>query len=349
MSKVLLALAASVVLGYAKTALLVVDVQDCFLEAACTGNGTDGSLSVPACEIIPKINQLLDTLVFVQDYHPPKPERLCSFDEVIFTQDYHPTNHISYGSSHGLAAFAHLGGLGGLPLMCIDPASGLTSDGACCPKFYLQPSMNCTAELCPPPGWDYAVNNSGIITNNSACTVCAATPAECFEMSQSMWPDHCLQSGDSGFPPTLYKDPTDTVIQKGTNQFVDAYSAFMDNTQTLKTSLDSMLMGKGINRLYIVGIATDVCVQWTVTDALGNSTANYEVIVVSDATAPVLGNMAKFNASIATMIGAGATVMSTADVLAAECSLSDMATISSRPTTVLIGVVLYLMVKLRFF
>lgn len=235
--------------------------------------------------------------------------------------------------------------------MCIDPTSGLTSDGACCPKFHLQPSMNCTAELCPPTGWDYAVNNSGLITGNAACSVCAATPAECFEMSQAMWTDHCSQTGDSGFPPTLDKLSTDTVIQKGTNQFVDAYSAFMDNTQTLKTSLDTMLIEKGVTKLYIVGIATDVCVQWTVTDALGSSTANYEVIVVKDATAPVLGNMANFNASIETMIGAGATVMSTADVLCHECSgsESDMTMISSRPTAALIGVVLYVMVKLRQF
>merc|ERR1712187_738616 len=159
-----------------------------------------------------------------------------------------------------------------------------------------------------------------------------------------MWTDHCLQSGDSGFPPSLKKESTDTIIQKGTNQFVDAYSAFMDNTQTLKTSLDADLASRGITKLYVAGIATDVCVQWTVTDALASSTASYEVFVISDATAPVLGNMANFNASIDTMSAAGATVMSAADVLASDCpptAASIAMTSTSRPTAAFIGVVFY--------
>ena len=92
-----------------------------------------------------------------------------------------------------------------------------------------------------------------------------------------MWTDHCLQTGDSGFPPTLDKRAGDFTVQKGTNLYVDAYSGFMDNTQTLKTELDKHLQDKGITKLYVAGIATDVCVQWTVTDALGSNTAAYEV------------------------------------------------------------------------
>ena len=41
-----------------KTALLIIDVQDCFLEKACTANGKDGSLAVPACDILPLINKI---------------------------------------------------------------------------------------------------------------------------------------------------------------------------------------------------------------------------------------------------------------------------------------------------
>lgn len=135
-----------------------------------------------------------------------------------------------------------------------------------------------------------------------------------------MWTDHCLQSGDATFPTTLTKiGHPGSVIQKGMNMYVDAYSGFMDNTQTLKTTLDERLIGLGIDELYIAGIATDVCVQWTVIDALGSNTANYKVTVVKDATAPVLGDMNAYNSAMAQMAQAGAQIVLTEDVLAREC------------------------------
>lgn len=293
--------------GNAKTALLVIDVQNCFLQKECTTSGSDGSLSVPACSVIAKINSL-------------RKNRSCLFDEVIFSQDFHPANHISFGSTHGLPAFSHLGGKGGLPLKCISPTSGLTADGACCPAFHLNSSMDCTKHLCPPAGWSYTVNNSGIVSGNAACTTCAASDSNCFDMEQAMWTDHCLQTGDSDFPPSLDKRDSDTVVQKGLSKYVDAYSAFMDNTQTLKTSLDSILQSKGITKLFIAGIATDVCVRWTVTDALGSNTAAYDVTLIKDATAAVLGNQENFNAAIGSMAAAGAKIVTTDDMLSMQCT-----------------------------
>lgn len=66
---------------------------------------------------------------------------------------------------------------------------------------------------------------------------------------------------------------------------MDAYSAFMDNSGNLKTSLDATLQQHGIETLYVAGIATDVCVKWSVRDALGSRTGNYTVKVISDASA----------------------------------------------------------------
>lgn len=300
-----------------KTVLLVVDVQDCFLEANTT-SGEPGSLSVPASHIIPLVNQI-------------RAEKSCLFDEVIFSQDYHPANHISFASTHGLAPFAHLGGRGSLPLMCVTPMSGNTADAACCPAYHINPSAyNCSEVLCPPDNWNYAVNNSGIVTGNAACTTCAQNPESCFSTVQAMWTDHCLQSGDSTFPPTLDKRPEDTVVQKGMNQCVDAYSAFMDNTANLKTELEATLRAKDVDTLYVAGIATDVCVKWTVNDALGNLTHSYTVNVITDATAGVLGNQVEFNSAIAFMEAAGATLVTTADVLAMSCSVNpDLVPISS--------------------
>ncbi|CAK0839015.1 unnamed protein product [Prorocentrum cordatum] len=132
-----------------------------------------------------------------------------------------------------------------------------------------------------------------------------------------MWTDHCLQTGDSGFPPSLMTASTDIVVQKGMNQYVDAYSAFMDNTKTLKTTLDTTLQSLGIDTIYVAGIATDVCVRWTVEDAL--TFGNYDVKVITDATEAVLGSEANFDSALAAMVSAGATSLTAADVLAMEC------------------------------
>ncbi|CAE8635824.1 unnamed protein product [Polarella glacialis] len=255
-----------------KSALVLVDVQDCFLDnPALTANKKAGSLGVNASHIIPVINNIR-----TMD---------CLFDIVVMSQDYHPANHISFGSTHGLAAFSHLGGKGGLPITCIKPTSGSTADAACCPTVFLDKSkVDCSAKLCAPDTWDYTVNNSAFVASNPACTKCKTEPASCFEDVQAMWTDHCEQTGDSGFAP-MTKKATDIVVQKGKNIYVDAYSAFMDNSGNLKTELDATLQKNGIDTLYIAGIATDVCVKWTVRDALKSSTGNYTVHLITDATA----------------------------------------------------------------
>ena len=93
----------------------------------------------------------------------------------------------------------------------------------------------------------------------------------------------------------------------------------MDNIKSLKTELDDELFSKGITHLIVTGIATDYCVQDTVLDALSDLTHPYTVTLVQDATAPVQGNMASFNTSVALMKSARATIVTTADVLAMEC------------------------------
>lgn len=312
----LLTAAASIASASAKTALLVVDVQDCFLEANTT-SGQQGSLSVPASHIIASINDMMK-------------EKACLFDEVVYTQDFHPVNHISFASTHGLAPFAHLGGKGSLPLMCIRPSSGLTQDAACCPTVYVNSSLvNCTTQLCPPDSWNYDVNNTGIITNNLACTQCANDPSSCYATTQEMWTDHCLQTGDSTFPPGLNMGSNPKIVQKGGNQFVDAYSGFMDNTGSVKTQLDSELKAMGITEVFVVGIATDVCVKWSVRDALAES---YEVTLVKDATAAVLGSQPNFDAAVSFMGTEGATVKTVAEVLAMQCPTTTTAPTNMFPT-----------------
>ena len=120
--------------------------------------------------------------------------------------------------------------------------------------------------------------------SNPACSACAMDPASCTVMPQAMWTDHCLQDGDSDFATGLETPETDLVVQKGVNQNIDAYSVFMDNAKIHKTALDETLKEHGIQRLFVVGIATDFCVSWTAQDAVD---LGYEVYVIEDATAPI--------------------------------------------------------------
>jgi nicotinamidase-related amidase len=286
-----------------KTALLVIDVQDCFLNASTT-SGQPGSLAVPASHLIPIINELRE-------------KKGCLFQEVVWSQDFHPANHISFGSTHGLAPFSHLAGKGELPITCLKPTSGMVKDAACCPTIHLNPSaVDCNTQLCPPADFSYADNNSAFVTDNHACSVCKSEPDRCFQTSQAMWTDHCRDTGDSGFPPSVDKRSTDLVVKKGVMRDVDAYSAFLDNTKSLKTKLDDLLKSEGVTDLYVVGIATDYCVQQSVTDAID---LGYTVKVVKDATAAVMGNQTNFLAALDVMEKHGATIMSDADVLATTC------------------------------
>lgn len=49
-------------------------------------------------------------------------------------------------------------------------------------------------------------------------------------------------------------------VYKGTNPDIDSYSAFWDNMKLSKTSLDDQLKERSVTDVYVVGLATDVCV-----------------------------------------------------------------------------------------
>ena len=85
---------------------------------------------------------------------------------------------------------------------------------------------------------------------------------------QVLWPDHCIQ-GSTGaqFHPDLHTDRADLIIRKGYNPAIDSYSAFFENDHTTPTGLEGYLRTRGINRLTLVGLATDFCVNYSAVDA----------------------------------------------------------------------------------
>ncbi|WP_445497725.1 bifunctional nicotinamidase/pyrazinamidase [Photorhabdus sp. SF281] len=97
---------------------------------------------------------------------------------------------------------------------------------------------------------------------------------------QVWWPEHCVQ-GQHGadFHPQLNKQAIIEIFYKGENPQIDSYSAFFDNGHQSKTRLDNWLQTEKIERLFIIGIATDYCVKFTALDALA---LGYETWVIAD-------------------------------------------------------------------
>jgi nicotinamidase/pyrazinamidase len=99
--------------------------------------------------------------------------------------------------------------------------------------------------------------------------------------NQILWPDHCVQGTDGAAIDKRIDIPhAQLVIRKGFNPKVDSYSAFIEADGKIKTGLDGYLSGRGINTVFVVGLATDFCVAWTAADA---RKLGLEAYVIEDA------------------------------------------------------------------
>lgn len=87
-------------------------------------------------------------------------------------------------------------------------------------------------------------------------------------VEQVLWPEHCVQ-GTRGaeLSPELERGRVHHLVRKGTDPGLDSYSGFFDNGGRHATGLNEILHQAGATRLWVVGLATDYCVQATVLDA----------------------------------------------------------------------------------
>ena len=85
---------------------------------------------------------------------------------------------------------------------------------------------------------------------------------------QTLWPDHCVQGTPGAeFHTDLQRDHAQLVIRKGFRTAVDSYSAFFENDRTTPTGLIGYLRERRIDRVFLTGLATDVCVRFSAMDA----------------------------------------------------------------------------------
>jgi len=85
---------------------------------------------------------------------------------------------------------------------------------------------------------------------------------------QTLWPDHCVQGTEGAeFHPDLNTESFEAIFRKGTNKNIDSYSAFYDNEHLKSTGLASYLKEKGTTELFLCGLASDICVYFSIYDA----------------------------------------------------------------------------------
>lgn len=131
-------------------------------------------------------------------------------------------------------------------------------------------------------------------------------PNHCsFKQQGGSWPPHCVQDTKGAeFSPGL-KLPEDTVVVfKATDPMRESYSVF-DGTTFAKE-----LKERGIQRLFIGGLATDYCVLKTAQDARKHG---YETVVLMDATQGINAKPGDVDKAIKSMLECGAAQATTAD------------------------------------
>lgn len=105
------------------------------------------------------------------------------------------------------------------------------------------------------------------------------------DLKQILWPDHCVQgTKGAGFHPDLQTNRIEAIIRKGMDPRIDSYSGFFDNGHKKSTGLSGYLREKGSKELYFCGLAADICVQYTIRDAIAEG---FTAKLIRDATWPL--------------------------------------------------------------
>ena len=107
-----------------------------------------------------------------------------------------------------------------------------------------------------------------------------------FEVDGGVWPVHCVQgTWGAELHPKLKVDGD--VVRKGTGG-EDGYSGFTvrdpRSGRQDETNLEALLRASGVERVVVVGLATDYCVKET---ALDSAQKGFDTVVLQEAVAAV--------------------------------------------------------------
>ncbi len=129
-----------------------------------------------------------------------------------------------------------------------------------------------------------------------------------FEAQGGPWPPHCVaETAGARLDPALRLPPDVRIVDKATTPDKDAYSAFEG------TDLHEWLQLRGVERLFVGGLATDYCVLNTAADALGHG---YDVMLLEDAIRAI--DAEDGERAIESLRAKGATITDSVSVLDAQ-------------------------------
>jgi len=162
------------------------------------------------------------------------------------------------------------------------------------PKF---PLVVATKDWHPPDHLSFAINHPGKKVGDQVTIK---------DIPQILWPVHCVKNTKgSDFVSTLDVSRIDCFFFKGTDKWIDSYSAFFDNAHRKSTGLGDYLKTHNVDEIYIVGVATDYCVLYTVLDALA---LGFTVNVITDCCRAINLQPGDEKSAIATMAAKGAHI-----------------------------------------
>jgi len=168
------------------------------------------------------------------------------------------------------------------------------------PKFDV---VVATQDWHPPNHASFAVNHPG------------TTPGQVIELNglpQVLWPAHCVQhTRGAELHELLDKQRITAVFRKGVDPEIDSYSGFYDNGHRKTTGLGDWLAERDLRQLYVLGLATDYCVKFTVLDARN---LGFDVWLVEDGCRAVELAPGDGDRAIAAMREAGATILTSGSI-----------------------------------
>ncbi|HEX9446163.1 MAG TPA: nicotinamidase [Candidatus Binatia bacterium] len=136
-----------------------------------------------------------------------------------------------------------------------------------------------------------------------------------FKAYGGTWPPHCIQ-GTKGaeFRADLRLPPGAVVVSTGTAPDDEGYSGF-DGSDASGAGLADLLRRRGVERIFVGGLATDYCVKHTVLDGLNQG---FKVVWLEDASRGVNLQPGDAERAAAEMRGAGAGKSTGAETISPE-------------------------------
>jgi nicotinamidase/pyrazinamidase len=129
-----------------------------------------------------------------------------------------------------------------------------------------------------------------------------------FETQGGPWPVHCVRGTPGAeFHPAMDEVALDEVVDVGREREDEGYSGFE------KSELANLLRERGVDKVFVTGLATDYCVRASAIDACREG---FDTTVVEDAIRAVNVNPDDGERAIEDMKQAGTNVATSEEVLA---------------------------------